>query len=134
MEKLLKVKAAFEKTQQALASLQNVVDKTVDAERMVIDSCIQRFEFSLELMLRLLQRILETKLEYCTTTKSILQAAYKAQLINDEQTWVDMWHDRNLTVHTYNQAFADQLHHQIQTRYFKILNETLSRLEVEIAE
>lgn len=131
-EKKDKIKHRFEKAKMALVSLEDMLCEPIDTKRAVIDSVIQRFEFSLELMVRLLQAILESKLEFQGSTKGILRSAYKTGLIDDEKVWVGMWLDRNLTVHTYNKEFADQMYERIKTDYFAALHKTLKSLEAEV--
>lgn len=139
MEKQIKIHETYAKTQKALAALGKAIelatstDLPLDVHQGMIDSCIQRFEFSLELMVRLLQRILEAKLEYPVGTRAILQSAYKCHLINNEKNWINMWEDRNLTVHTYNESFATELYTKIQSDYFPELSAVLAGLAAELA-
>lgn len=127
-----KVKDSFLKTQKAINRLEEMLAQPIDEHRAVIDSTIQRFEFSLELMVRLLQRILESKLEHEVSTKAILIAAYRLELIDDEKAWINMLQDRGLTVHSYNEAFADKMYESIKTEYFPVLSKTLKSLEDEV--
>jgi len=43
------------------------------------------------------------------TTEDVLSKAFKAKIIDHEQTWLMILKDRNLSVHTYVQELAEDL-------------------------
>src|SRR3990172_6830402 len=105
---------AFSKVEKALDALKVMVNESMHKNRMNVDATIQRFEFSIELFWKLLQKILALKGEESVYPRDVLRAAYKGKLINDEEAWLAMTKDRNLTSHTYNEELADTIYHNIK--------------------
>ncbi len=118
---------AFNKVEKALSALEIMIDEPMHKNRMNIDATIQRFEFSIELFWKLLQKILVSKGEELVYPRDVLRAAYKGKLINDEQAWLAMANDRNLTSHTYNEELADTIYHNIK-KYYPIMKQTYAAL------
>ena len=46
--------------------------------------------------------------------KEIIQEAFILRLINDEDIWIKMLRDRNMTSHTYDEKLADEIYHRIK--------------------
>ena len=78
------------------------------------DGCIQRFEFTYELAIKMLTRYLEAsssssadidKLEF----KDMMRVAAEKGLIASPQVWFTFRHARNLTSHTYDQSTAAEV-------------------------
>lgn len=107
------LKLAFDKVEKALSALEVMIHEPMHENRMNVDATIQRFEFSIELFWKLLQKILASKGEELVYSRDIVRAAYQGKLINDEQIWLAMVKDRNLTSHTYNQELADTIYHNL---------------------
>lgn len=118
---------AFSKVEKALDALKIMINEPMHKNRMNVDATIQRFEFSIELFWKLLQKILATKGEESVYPRDVLRAAYKGKLISDEQAWLAMTKDRNLTSHTYNEELADTIYHNIK-QYFPIMQQTFDSL------
>lgn len=118
---------SFEQTKLALAALQQMVEKPMQADRSNIDACIQRFEFTIELFWKLLRRILESKGVLVVYPKDVLRSAYAGGLIDDELQWLQMLKDRNQTSHTYNEKLADEIYQHIK-EYFPLLETTYLKL------
>ena len=49
-----------------------------------------------------------------------MRGAFRVGLIEDGESWMDMIKDRNQTVHTYNEATAEAIITNIQTRFFAL--------------
>lgn len=118
---------AFEKLDNVLRSLGEIINKPTEVDRSNIDACIRRFGFSVDLSLKLLKRILESEGVEVQFPKEVLQEAYKGKLIDDESLWLQMLKDRNLSSHTYNQALADEIYQRIQS-YYPLMNDTFKSL------
>ena len=96
------------------------------------DGMIQRFEFTIELFWKMLKSRLAVKGLEKNLPLDVLKESFSAGwLQGDEQDWVRMWKDRNLTSHTYQESLAIEIAARIPQHY-KILQssfDTLSRLE-----
>lgn len=122
-----KITLSLTKLGKALESLEQITAKPSQPDRSNIDAAIQRFEFTIELFWKLLKNILAslgTEVQY---PKNVLQEAFKGHLINNEQLWLQMLEDRNITSHTYDEDLADQVFDRIKT-YVPILRETYNNI------
>lgn len=94
---------------------------------------IQAFEFTYELGLNLLRDyLLWQGAASLAGSRDTIREAFKRELISDGHTWMAMLQDRNRTVHTYNEATANEILEHIKQQYsplFKTLETTFLRLE-----
>ena len=75
----------------------------------------------MELAWKALQRVLLRDHGIETASPNgTLQEAYRVGLISDEEAWLAMMHDRNLTSHTYREALAREIFARLPT-YCSIL-------------
>jgi len=96
---------------EALSRLQEAMhEEETDMNR---DASIQRFEFCVELAWKSIQKFLQEEKIICNSPKSCLQEAFAFGLIKDDEAWIHMMDDRNLTVHTYDQELAKQIYSRI---------------------
>jgi nucleotidyltransferase substrate binding protein (TIGR01987 family) len=122
---------AFDQCQKALQALTLIVNKPTTDDRAYIDATIQRFEFTIELFWKLLKKILQNKGVDVIYPKDVIQKAYAGQLINNEELWLAMIYDRNMSSHTYNQDLADEIYARIKT-YVPELIKQLNALKIHL--
>ena len=111
---------SLKNTENALLKLKEALDESADAPlgSLKIDGTIQRFEFCIELMWKMIRRaLLAEKMDIPPIPKQVLQKAYAANWISDEAIWLQMLDDRNMTSHTYNQKLAKEIFDRIKTYY-----------------
>jgi nucleotidyltransferase substrate binding protein (TIGR01987 family) len=84
-------------------------DKTVEMR----DSAIKRFELTVEMSWKLIQKFLRSEGVSCISPKDCLRGAFAIGLIKDDSLWVSMIEDRNQSVHTYDEAFADEVYERL---------------------
>ncbi|MDX2073545.1 MAG: HI0074 family nucleotidyltransferase substrate-binding subunit [Alphaproteobacteria bacterium] len=123
--------AAFENAGSAIARLGEALEQSAGAPSgsLMIDGTIQRFEFSIETTWKLLRKILQTeKVEDTLTPKQIMVKAYGYGLIDEEDVWLAMLDDRNLTSHTYRQKLANEIYARIQ-KYHIVMQSTFDKLQ-----
>lgn len=92
------------------------------------DAAIQRFEFTIELFLKNLKKILLHEKIETTTPRDTLAKAYQYNLINDEAAWLLMLDDRNNTSHAYKEAEAKIIFEHIKT-YLPVFQATYLKLK-----
>lgn len=109
-----KIQIKFEKFKKALKALEALYNKKTDQDRAYIDATIQRFEFTFELAWKLLKDYFAEKGVVLNYPKDVLRQAFQAGLIENEELWLTMLHDRNMTSHTYDEKLADQIYANIQ--------------------
>jgi nucleotidyltransferase substrate binding protein (TIGR01987 family) len=97
---------------RALSTLQEVV-RLEHPSRIERDAAIQRFEYTCEAVWKAAQRYLqEVEGVSVGSPKGSIRASRDVGLLTDEQTVIglEMIDDRNLTVHTYNEAVAEEIY------------------------
>ena len=106
---------------EALAEYAGTPGSTV-----IRDGVIQRFEFTFELAWKSLREYMEDQgadMNGIVFSKQVFKAAYAAQVIGDEQVWLDMLASRNVTSHVYDDTQAAQVVSAIRDRYISPLTE-----------
>jgi nucleotidyltransferase substrate binding protein (TIGR01987 family) len=96
---------------KALSTLEElaVLKNPTDVQR---DAAIQRFEYSFEAVWRAAQRyLLVNEGLQVGSPKAVIRTSHQVGLLVDEQAerGLEMVDDRNLTVHTYNEALAEAI-------------------------
>ncbi|MZP28189.1 nucleotidyltransferase [Heliobacterium undosum] len=118
-----------QKAAQSLLNLGNALKRLKEALRepeantLVIDGTIQRFEFVIKLYWKTLKRLLLLEGIETTTPREALRQAFKVGWIQDENVWLQMLKDRNETSHIYDETAAKRIYRNIQSNY-GILDET----------
>lgn len=87
------------------------------SQPLVVDACIQRFEFCIELTWKTLKKSLAIEGIEANTPRECIQQAYSIHWINDESVWLSMLKDRNLTSHTYKEDLALEIYHRLPLHY-----------------
>lgn len=93
------------------------------------DAVIKRFEFTYEVLWKLLKRIAEQKQMECFSPRLAFQAAFKMELIDDEQLFVDIIEARNRTSHVYSEEGAEKIYKFIKDKVIAAFNKTEKRIE-----
>jgi nucleotidyltransferase substrate binding protein (TIGR01987 family) len=103
--------------ERALNKLGDILQEPLTTHDYVLDATIQRFEFTIELFWKSLKHLLALKGVIVTFPKDCLQKAYADGWIDNEQLWLDMLEDRNLTSHTYKEEYAREIYAHIRLYY-----------------
>ena len=98
---------------------------------VIRDACIQRFEFCFELAWKAVQQASRNQGRDCMSPRSCLREAFAMGWLIDEEAWLVMLADRNLTSHTYDEELAQAVYSRLLQHLFLLqeLNRTLSGLE-----
>jgi nucleotidyltransferase substrate binding protein (TIGR01987 family) len=105
-----KLKKQYNQLKKAVLTFEEVLEKP--KTKIVRDASIQRFEYSVEILWKVLKSYIE---EYegivCNSPKKCIRSAFKVGLIDEEgaEKLLEMIDDRNETVHTYIEAVAEKL-------------------------
>ena len=110
---MLKSNIKLEKFKKALIALESIYLQPMRQDRSNIDATIQRFEFTFELAWKFLKDYFAERDLELHYPKEILQQAYQVKLIDNENIWIKMLQDRNLTSHAYNANLADMIFERI---------------------
>jgi nucleotidyltransferase substrate binding protein (TIGR01987 family) len=115
---------------RALSTLQELL-LLEQPSRVERDAAIQRFEYTCEAIWKAAQRyLLGVEGLSVGSPKGSIRASRDVGLLNDEQATVglEMIDDRNLTVHTYNEAVAEDIYSNLP-RYADLLAAWLAAME-----
>jgi len=118
---------------RALRTLQSVLQMQPVTD-IVRDAAIQRFEYSLETTWKAAQRYLRVfEAIEATSPRQVIRAAFQAGLLDEPEARqaLAMLQDRNLTVHTYNEALARALFARLQD-YAVLMDRWLQRMETRL--
>ena len=94
------------------------------------DAAIQRFEFVVELFWKVLKKILAYEKIEGTTPREVLSKSFQFKLIDNEDMWLKMLDDRNITSHAYKQEYAKLIFENIKT-YLPVFEATYSLLKIK---
>jgi nucleotidyltransferase substrate binding protein (TIGR01987 family) len=86
---------------------------------------IQAFEFTFEQCWKAFQQIAAAQGIAAASPRQALAAAMRLKLIRreDEDSWLDMLRDRNMTSHLYQEALVLEIAQRVVDRYLSLLDE-----------
>ncbi len=94
------------------------MEKLSEAER---GGLIQFFEMTFEMAWKLMKDYMEAQGLITKSPREAIKMAIQYDLIRNPHDWMDALDDRNLTVHTYDEATALEVEQKIKKVYFKLL-------------
>ncbi len=114
----------------AVERLQEICDKYDYEDDILRDSLIKRFEFSYETCWKVLKEYLaeEGIVPESYSPRAVFKSSYQIGIINDEQLWLNMIKDRNISTHEYNQDKITELAEKIVKDYLKLFIELDKKL------
>ncbi|MGN0468309.1 MAG: HI0074 family nucleotidyltransferase substrate-binding subunit [Acutalibacteraceae bacterium] len=94
------------------------------------DGVIQRFEFCTELAWKSTREYLINEgYVDINSPKSVMKQAYADNLIDDEQTWLELLYSRNLTSHIYDENTASEIFENIKNKYLSLFKQLSQKLK-----
>ena len=128
--KKVEVLLAIEKLNKAFLKLREGIESA--STELEKDGVIQRFEFTFELLWKTLKIILEYKGIEVRSPRSAIKEAFKAGLIEDDEIFLDMLEDRNLTSHIYDEETSEEIFERIKKVYVPVLEKLISNLRAKV--
>lgn len=128
MKEERRLRYALKRYSDAVERLKEAINERESS--LSIDGTIQRFEFTFELAWKMLQKVLRYEGLDCNSPRDCLRKAYSSGIISDEELWLNMLDDRNITSHIYDEAHAKKIYDRIRDRYteeLKALKEFISK-------
>lgn len=117
---------AMQKLENAFSRLKGGVE--VAKDELDKDGVIQRFEFTFELLWKTLKMFLEYQGIDVKSPRDSLKEAFRMGLIDDEEIYLDMLEDRNLTSHIYDEEVSEEIFKRIKSRYVQLFEKVLKKL------
>jgi nucleotidyltransferase substrate binding protein (TIGR01987 family) len=127
----------FDNYNKSLKSLLNAIEEyEIDNTDEIIEAgMIKFFEMTYELAWNTIKDYYEDQGETdIQGSKDAIKLAYSRELIKDSKNWFSMIDSRKLSVHTYNEATADQIADDIVHIYKGLFIQLQTRLQLEKLE
>lgn len=123
-EKYAHLTAAVTRLREALADYKRT---PLDSIR---DGTIQRFEFCTELAWKTMREyLLDQGYTEINSPKAVIRQAYAFGMIEDEQAWVALLNDRNMTSHVYDEQTAQDIFSRIENTYLKLFDDVIAYMK-----
>jgi len=119
---------ALKNLKQALTNLKRSVETPIKEPRD-LSGIVKDFEITYELSWKLLKKFLEREGHEVKSAREAYAKAYQLGYLKDESVWLKIIDDRNLTVHTYDQKFAEQMCSRIQQGYVQAFGLLVGELD-----
>lgn len=120
---LEKIKDRYTDFRKALERLKEALDEDLSKGNIIVDGAIQRFEFTFELAWKLAKAVLNYNGIEAETPRPVIKEAFKAKIIEDGESWIDMLEDRNKTSHIYDEAQALTIYNKIKESHANLLKD-----------
>jgi len=99
----------LDELKRAIRRLREALD--LPKSDIIRDSVIQRFEFTVELSWKGLQRYLKASgISESLTPKNTFREAAKLGVVSDPEAWIRFIDARNLSSHTYKESLAEEVY------------------------
>lgn len=123
----------LENYKKAVLRLEEGISEAAENKSMTLrDGVIQRFEFTTELAWKSAREYLLSEGETdINSPKPVMRAALRTDLITDEQGWIKILDDRNMTSHIYDEEEAQEIFERIRTKHIALFKELLDILEAK---
>ena len=127
-EKLKNLEKANKRLREAVTEYKALPDNS-----LYRDGLIQRFEFTIELTWKTTAEYLRSHgvALNMVSPKTVFKSAYSLGIIDNEELWVKLLDDRNITSHIYDEEEADKIANEICLRYSKELAKLYKTLSVD---
>jgi nucleotidyltransferase substrate binding protein, HI0074 family len=109
-----------------------VLDKTMQIEapsEIEIMAIIQAFELTFELSWKMMKDYLESEGFAPKSPRETIKQAFQVELFGDAHVWMDALKDRNLTVHTYDEVFAQEMNDKIKNNYYPAIRDLYLKMK-----
>ncbi|MCC8467303.1 MAG: HI0074 family nucleotidyltransferase substrate-binding subunit [Rickettsia endosymbiont of Eriopis connexa] len=127
----IKLETKLEKFRKAFIKLESIYLKQATEDEVYIDATIQRFEFTFELAWKFLKEYFSQAGIVLNYPKEVIQKAFAVHIIHDEDLWIHMLLDRNMTSHTYDEKLANEIYSRIRN-YVPELKKLLEAIDSKI--
>ncbi len=110
-------KQRFDNYEKAIGHLRSAVERESLSE-IEQAGLIQFFEVSFELAWKVMKDYLEAEGYLVKSPREAIKTAYRIELIDDGDVWLDALEKRNLAAHTYDDSILDEFQERISHEYF----------------
>ena len=108
---------------------EGILELQANESSIVRDGVIQRFEFTTELAWKATREyLMDQGFVDINSPKLVMKEAFSFGLITDDNIWIQILNDRNLTSHIYKEEIADEICERIIKTYFQEFKALSKRL------
>ena len=108
---------------------EGILELQANKSSIVRDGVIQRFEFTTELAWKAAREyLMDQGFVDINSPKTVMKEAFSFGLITDDNIWIQILNDRNLTSHIYKEEIADEICERIIKTYFREFKALSKRL------
>lgn len=126
-------RTSFANLKKAFLSLSRSISTPVSEPRDR-SGIIKDFELTYELTWNCLKKFLEQEGHEIKSARDAFKKAYSLGYLQNEELWLNIIKDRNLTVHTYDESFAQEMVDHIKRHHFGAFQELVDFLEKKASE
>ena len=108
---MTKFTVVFGEFEESIEGFKSVLQQPKN--EFIRDSAIKRFELVFDLAWKTIKACVEEKGTTCASPLSCFQEAYRQNLIEYNESWIDMVKTRNKTVHTYDERLAEEVYEKL---------------------
>ncbi len=115
-----KLRKSFESLREAIFMVETPLE---------IDGTLQRFEYTFDTFWKFLKILLEYHGFECRTPRSCIKTAFRVGFLGEEEIFLDMLEDRNLTSHIYSEEESRKVFERIKNLYTRVLEEFIKNIQ-----
>jgi nucleotidyltransferase substrate binding protein (TIGR01987 family) len=123
-------KQRFQNYEKAFKNLEEALAKK-ELSKLEIAGVIQIYEFTFELAWKTLKDFLEEKDVAVKFPRDTIKEAFKYEMIDEGELWLDMLQKRNLMAHTYDENLSELAYRLIVDQYHSALKQLYDKLRAE---
>lgn len=124
-------KQRFQNFEKALSTLKDALTKQ-ELSKLEKAGVIQIYEFTFELAWKTAKDFLEAQEVSVKFPRDTIKEAFKYDLIENGELWMDMLQKRNLMAHTYNENLSELAYRLIVEQYYAALSQLYEKLRNEL--
>lgn len=101
-----------------------------EPDELRIDGVLQRFEFTFELAWKCMKDFLELEgiVSNIGSPREIIQLAFKHNIIENGEAWIEMMLSRNNLSHMYDKEISRKIYDKIKREYIVLLKELQEKI------
>ncbi len=119
---------------KALVNLQEIKEYNEPFDNVTTTGLVALYGICFEQAWKAMKEILEDQgflEESLGSPRKVLQIAYKARMIDDEELWLEALKARNNVAHAYNEGIALKIIGEVKTTYLQMFEDLQDKLEKE---
>jgi len=116
----------FKDLKTAVNNLEEVLSLKEKTE-IIRDSAIKRFEICFDIAWKSIKNYAKSEGIECFSPRDCFRSAFQLKLIDNEDDWLNMVNDRNLTTHLYNEEQADKVYSKL-SNYLELFKKLIKSM------